>query len=53
MISVLDGVPPTAQALRAEIAATPKRSLPRGVGTFFHALPFQCMITARGLESPL
>lgn len=35
---------PTAQALRAEIAATPKRALcdGLGLGTFFQLLPFQC-----------
>src|SRR5262249_5307275 len=38
---------PTAQALRAEVAATPLRVLPDaglGLGTCFQVVPFQCMI---------
>ncbi len=36
-------VPPTAQALRAEAAATPRRVLPGGLGlgTRFQVLPFR------------
>jgi hypothetical protein len=40
-------VSPTAQALRAESAATPDKLLcdGLGLGTRFHALPFQCRIS--------
>ena len=42
---------PTAQALVADSAVTPHRSLSlgpaRGVGTTCHVLPFQCSISAR------
>src|SRR5690348_15261151 len=46
----ISGLPsqPTAQASRAEVAATPQRfAKPPGVGlgTRFHAVPFQCRIT--------
>jgi hypothetical protein len=42
------------QAFRAEVAATPERALlPGGTGTFFHAVPFQCIISGRGLVSLL
>jgi hypothetical protein len=47
-ISVFDPLRPTAQALRAEAAATadslPLRP-PFGLGTCFHLVPFQCKIT--------
>ena len=50
-------VEPTAQALPADVAATPDRLLPAGagLGTCFHALPFQAMISVLGLlvEQPL
>ena len=41
-------VQPTAQALLAEVAATPNRAPPPfgvGLGTCFQAVPFQCAIT--------
>ena len=46
---------PTAQALRADTAATPERPLPAGagLGTFFQAVPFQCAIKALGRAPPL
>ena len=42
---------PTAQALLADVAVTPDRLLSAGagLGTCFHALPFQAMISVLGL----
>jgi hypothetical protein len=46
-ISVLPRARPTAQALRAEVAATPSSTddLPAGTGTCFQDRPFQCTIS--------
>ena len=43
---------PTAQALLAEVAATPDRTAVRGagLGTCFQAVPFQCAIRVLGLR---
>jgi hypothetical protein len=45
---------PTAQALRGEVAATPRRTFTKtleglGLGTSAHELPFQCSITVAHL----
>src|ERR1022692_1190311 len=48
-LNLVESVQPTAQALRAETAATPLRVAPvpgLGLGPRFHEVPFQCMIRA-------
>ena len=56
-IRVLEGVAgvPTAQALLAEVAATPERpalGAGLGLGTCFHAVPFQRRITVLKAVAP-